>query len=81
MTEAPRDLFTRLGGIRAMAERMGKPPSTVMSWKQAGRIPAGEQPAVLALVTDKDGEPITAEDVVFPLGRDPHPAVDEAEAA
>lgn len=63
------NLFDRLGGTRAMAERLDEPPSTVQSWKDAGRIPAKKQPAVLALEKDKAGEPITAEDVVFPLGR------------
>lgn len=68
MSDEP-DLFDRLGGTRAMAELLGEPPSTVQSWKSAGRIPAKKQPAVLALGVDTEGREITAEDVVFPLGR------------
>lgn len=63
------DLFARLGGTRAMADLLGEAPSTVQSWKAAGRIPAGKQPAVLALAVDRNGRAITAEDVVFPLGK------------
>lgn len=68
MDEKP-DLFTRLGGTRAMAELLNEAPSTVQSWKAARRIPAIKQPAVLALERDKDGAQITADDVVFPFGR------------
>lgn len=74
------DLFTRLGGTRAMAERLGEPPSTVQSWKAAGRIPAAKQPAVLALGSDKDGRSITADDVVFPFGRPNADAPEQAAA-
>jgi hypothetical protein len=35
-------------------------------WKKEGRIPAGEQPYVLA-IAEQIGIPITAEHVVFPL--------------
>lgn len=63
------DLFARLGGTRAIAERLGEAPSTVQSWKAAKRIPAAKQPAVLDLGEDLDGNPITAEDVIFPFGR------------
>lgn len=76
----PTDLFTRLGGTRAMADRLGEPPSTIQSWKAAGRIPAGKQPAVLALSVDKDGSPITAEDVVFPLGKPDEQPIEQAAA-
>lgn len=69
MDDKPDDLFTRLGGTRAMAELLNEAPSTVQSWKAAGRIPAAKQPAVLALGTDRNGREITADDVIFPLGR------------
>ena len=62
------DLFARLGGTRKMAEIVGEPPSTVQSWKSAGRIPATKQPLVLERARAA-GHEITADDVVFPLGR------------
>lgn len=68
MSDEP-NLFDRLGGTRAMADALGEPPSTVQSWKAAGRIPAAKQPAVLALRVDKEGAAITAEDVIFPRGK------------
>lgn len=68
-------LFDRFGGIRKMADMLGKPPSTVQSWKNSGRIPAQEQPSVLQCGRDA-GIEITADDVVFPLG--PTPAPQEA---
>lgn len=77
----PTNLFDRLGGTRAMAERLGEPPSTVQSWKTSRRIPAHKQPAVLALATDDEGVPITADDVVFPFGRDDEPETALAKVA
>ncbi len=68
MSEKP-DLFTRLGGTRAMADMLGEPPSTVQSWKVAGRIPAHKQPLVIERAADA-GHEISAEEVVWPLGRD-----------
>lgn len=62
------DIFSLFGGIRPMAREVGESPSTVMGWKRAKRIPAEKQPHVLAVGAAK-GLPITAEDVVFPLGR------------
>lgn len=67
MKETP-DLFARLGGTRAMAEMLNEPPSTVQSWKAAGRIPSQKQPLVLDRAA-KAGIKITAADVVFPFGR------------
>lgn len=63
-----KDLFGKLGGTRAMAELLGEPPSTVQSWKSAGRIPSQKQPLVIERARDAGFE-ITAEDVVWPLGR------------
>jgi len=60
-------LFDRLGGIRPMATLVGRPPSTVQSWKSEGRIPAKEQPNVLEKARAA-GFKISADDVVFPLG-------------
>ena len=62
------DLFTKLGGTCAMAELLGKPPSTVQSWKAAGRIPAAEQPLVIERARGA-GYEISADDVVWPLGQ------------
>lgn len=51
-----------------MARSLGESPGTVHGWKRNGRIPAEKQPHVLA-VGLKLGLAITAEHVVFPLGR------------
>lgn len=51
-----------------MARAIGEPSSNVDAWKRDGRIPARKQPHVLA-VGQALGLPITAEHVVFPLGR------------
>lgn len=67
--DTQKTLFDRFGGVRPMAEILGEPPSTVQSWKNVGRIPAGRQPDVLAKGVEL-GLGITAEDVVFPLGMD-----------
>jgi len=61
------DLFTRLGGTRAMASLVGEAPSTVQSWKSAGRIPAHKQQGVITRVREA-GHSITASDVVWPMG-------------
>lgn len=63
-----RNLFEKFGGTRAMADHLGEPPSTVNSWKSARRIPAMQQPKVLAKAEDL-GLDVCAEDVVFPFGR------------
>ena len=62
------DLFSRLGGVRRFADLIGEAPSTVQSWKSAGRIPAHKQPGVIERVSAA-GHVISAEDVVFPFGR------------
>jgi hypothetical protein len=67
-----KTIFQMFKGIRPMARDLGEPPSNVAAWKRVGRIPAEKQPHVLA-VGLKLGLPITAEHVVFPLGR-PHAA-------
>lgn len=61
-------IFDLFGGIRPMARKLGELPSSVSAWKQRGRIPAEKQPHVLQ-VGQNMGLPITAEHVVFPLGR------------
>lgn len=61
-------LFGIWGGIRQMARDLNKPASTIHRWKTEGRVPSNEQPHVLD-VADKLGLPITAENVVYPLGR------------
>lgn len=60
-------LFDMFGGIRPMARKVGESPSTVMSWKRAGRIPAEKQPHVLHVALT-EGIPITAAHVMYPLG-------------
>lgn len=51
-----------------MARALGESPSTVHGWKSVGRIPAEKQPHVLDVALALN-IPITAEHVVFPLGR------------
>ena len=51
-----------------MARSIGEPPSNVATWKRVGRIPAEKQPHVLEVAYALN-IPITAEHVVFPLGR------------
>ena len=66
--EQNTSVFTLFGGIRPMARAIGEPSSNVAAWKRVGRIPAEKQPHVLE-VGQALGLPITAEHVVFPLGR------------
>jgi len=63
-----QNVFALFGGIRPMARAVGVSPSNVAAWKRMGRIPAEKQPHVLE-VGQAMGLPITAEHVVFPLGR------------
>lgn len=62
-----KSLFEKFGGVRPMADALGEAPSTVQSWKNVGRIPAGRQPDILAKAAEL-GIAVTVEDVVFPLG-------------
>lgn len=41
------NIITKFGGTRRLATLLGKPPSTVQSWKKAGNIPACHQLLVL----------------------------------
>lgn len=61
-------LFQLFGGIRPTARALDELPQTVAHWKRKGRIPVEKQPHVLE-VGQALGLPITAEHVVFPLGR------------
>jgi len=61
-------VFDKFGGTRPMAAHLNEAPSTVNGWKSERRIPATKQPAVLAKAEEL-GLPVTAEDVVFPMGR------------
>lgn len=67
--ERNTSVFALFGGIRPMARQLEEPASNVAAWKRVGRIPAEKQPHVLA-VGLKLGLPITADHVVFPLGRE-----------
>lgn len=76
--EATDSIFDLFGGTRPMARALQENPATVHGWKRVGRIPAEKQPHVLAVGLSM-GLPITAEHVVFPLGRpDAAAAVDLA---
>jgi DNA-binding transcriptional regulator YdaS (Cro superfamily) len=63
------NLFTKLGGTRKMADLLGEAPSTVQSWKSAGRIPAHKQPLVIERAKAA-GVEVTADEVVFPFGQE-----------
>ncbi|WP_413716156.1 carph-isopro domain-containing protein [Sphingobium sp. B2D3B] len=66
--ESTPSLFEMFGGVRPMARAIREAPSNVASWKRAGRIPPDKQRSVLE-VGEELGLQITAEHVVFPLGR------------
>ena len=73
-------IFDLFSGVRPMARSIGEAPSNVASWKRSGRIPAKKQPLILKIASEQ-GLPISAEHVVFPLGRpDAAPASDLAHA-
>ena len=67
MSDEP-DLFTRLGGARAIADRIGEAPSTVQSWKAARRIPAHRQIDFIEK-HEAVGFVVSAEEVIWPFGR------------
>lgn len=62
-------IIERFGGTRALARVLGKPPTTVQSWKDAGHIPAKHQGDVLAAAT-ANGIPLTPADF-FPPAPEP----------
>ncbi|MFC0206412.1 carph-isopro domain-containing protein [Novosphingobium soli] len=61
-------IFDLFGGIRPMARTLGESPSKVMAWKRAKHIPAQKQAEVLEKGIAA-GIALTADHVVFPLGR------------
>lgn len=61
-------IFDLFGGIRPMARALEENPSKVMAWKRAGHIPAQKQAEVLEKGL-AHGLALTADHVVFPLGR------------
>ena len=61
-------IFDLFGGIRPMARALEESPSKVMAWKRAGHIPARKQAEVLEK-GQSIGLPISADHLVFPLGR------------
>jgi hypothetical protein len=61
-------IFDLFGGVRPMARALGESPSKVAAWKRAGHIPAQKQAEVLEKGIAQ-GIPLTAENLVFPLGR------------
>jgi hypothetical protein len=65
--EQRKSLFEIFGGVRPMARALALPPQNVNAWKRVGRIPAEKQPLVLT-VAKSLGLPITANDIIFPLG-------------
>lgn len=68
--ENEANLFETWGGLRKMARDVQRPASTVHRWKCAGRIPAREMAHVLN-VAQSLGLPITATNIIFPLGSGP----------
>ena len=69
MTYAER-IVEKFGGTRPMAGRLGVPPSTVQSWKDAGVIPARRQGEVLDAAR-REGIDLTHADFFEPLDGDP----------
>lgn len=60
MTQAEH-IIRAFGGVRPMATAIGKPPSTVQSWKDSGFIPARHQPGILE-AGQSLSPPLTASD-------------------
>lgn len=58
---AARIIDGKFGGVRKAARKGNWKPSTVQSWKDAGRIPAKRQPEVLAAGRDLPN-PVTPDD-------------------
>ena len=67
-SETMTTLFDKFGGVRPMANHLDDAPSTIQSWKSAGRVPSTHQPRVLAKAEEL-GLDVSAEDIIFPLGR------------
>lgn len=65
--EQRKSLFEIFGGVRPMARALALPPQNVNAWKRVGRIPAEKQPLVLT-VAKSLGLPVSADDIIFPLG-------------
>ena len=40
-------IIEKFGGVRAMAGKIGRPPSTIQDWKNSGFVPARQQQNVL----------------------------------
>jgi hypothetical protein len=80
MTYADK-IILAFGGVRALARRLGRAPSTVGSWADRGSIPDDDKAAILAIAL-QDGVPLSAEDF-FPFERMPDgtPPPDGGEAA
>lgn len=68
MTYAEK-IIVAFGGVRALARRLGRAPSTVGSWADRGSIPDDDKAAILAIAMN-DGVPLSAEDF-FPFERMP----------
>ena len=50
-------------GIRPLARELGLDPATVFMWRERGRIPAGQQRAVLDLAKRRNVA-LTADDLI-----------------
>lgn len=71
MSYAKRIIET-FGGVRAMAKRLGRSPSTVGSWGERGSIPDAEKALILSCAI-ADGLPIGPSDF-FPFEHMPEPS-------
>lgn len=56
-------MIDRFGGVTALSKELGRPTTTVQSWKRRGVIPARQQPRVLAAARRK-GIKLGPEDLI-----------------
>ncbi len=56
-----QNIVAKFGGVRSMARAVGKPPSTVASWKERGAIPDSHKVEILDAAR-KQGIPLTPGD-------------------
>ena len=61
ITQTPADVVTKVLGVRGLARSLELHPSTVMRWKNSGRIPSEYHVNILLLSNGK----LTSDDLVY----------------